>query len=239
MACRDSPENHRQGYWFLVEQAFLPATWAFRADVFHPPLRGAAHVHSSRHLSRVPTPPRLQIVDIGYFLPNSQRNLQCEQHEELVPSLTARSEVPGHSRWIPVHPGGDADWRGCGCIGDVTKADAQVTRAILDKYENSVKRDLDDLDSTLRRLAELPYLKIFGLDDEMLGLATKLALDGVAAKPFDHAILASILVRSSNLWDAGEREISFCEAGTDTGTPSRLSRLFTRRRTFGCTETTH
>jgi hypothetical protein len=99
--------------------------------------------------------------------------------------------------------------------GDVTKADAAVTRAILDKYENSVKRDLDDLDSTLRRLGELPYLKIFGLDDDMLGLATKLALDGVAAKPFDHAILASILVRSSNLWDAGEREISFCEADAD------------------------
>ena len=99
--------------------------------------------------------------------------------------------------------------------GDVTKADAAATRAILDSYENSVKRDLDDLDTTLRRLAELPYLKIFGLDDEMLGLATKLALDGVAAKPFDHAILASILVRSSKLWDAGEREISFCEADAD------------------------
>ena len=49
----------------------------------------------------------------------------------------------------------------------------------------------------------------------MLGLATKLALEGVAAKPIDHAILASILVRSSNLWDAGEREISFCEADAD------------------------
>jgi len=99
--------------------------------------------------------------------------------------------------------------------GDVTKDHAAVTRAILDKYENSLKRDLDDLDNSLRRLAELPYLKIFGLDDEMLALATKLALDGVAAKPFDHAILASILVRSSNLWDAGEREISFCEADAD------------------------
>jgi hypothetical protein len=99
--------------------------------------------------------------------------------------------------------------------GEVTKSDAAVTRAILDKYENSVKRDLDDLDSTLRRPGELPYLKIFGLDNETLGLATKLALDGVAAKPFDHAILASTLVRSSNLWDAGEREISFCEADAD------------------------
>ena len=99
--------------------------------------------------------------------------------------------------------------------GDVTKADAAVTRAILDKYENSVKHDLDDLDGALRRLAELPYLKIFGLDDEMLHLATKLVLDGVAAKPFDQAILASVIVRSSKLWDAGERGISFCEADAD------------------------
>jgi hypothetical protein len=99
--------------------------------------------------------------------------------------------------------------------GDVTVADAAVTRRILDKYENSVKRALDEIDATLRHLAELPYVKVFGLDDDMLDLATKLALDGVAYKPFDHAILASVLVRSSRLWNAGERGISFCEADAD------------------------
>src|ERR1035437_4494545 len=99
--------------------------------------------------------------------------------------------------------------------GHVTVADSAVARGILDKYENSVKHALDDLDTTLRQLAELPYLKIFGLDDDMLNLATKLALDGVAYKPFDHAILASVLARSSRLWDAGERGISFCEADAD------------------------
>lgn len=49
----------------------------------------------------------------------------------------------------------------------------------------------------------------------MLDLATQVALDGIAAKPFDHAILASILVRSSRLWNGGERGISFCEMDTD------------------------
>jgi len=34
--------------------------------------------------------------------------------------------------------------------GGVTKADAEVTRAILDKYENSVRQNLNDLDGTLR-----------------------------------------------------------------------------------------
>jgi hypothetical protein len=100
-------------------------------------------------------------------------------------------------------------------IGHVTVTNAAVARGILDKYETSLKRALDDLDLTLRQLIELPYLKVFGLDDDMLDFATKLALDGVALKPFDHAILASVLVRSSRLWDDGEREISFCELDAD------------------------
>ncbi len=73
----------------------------------------------------------------------------------------------------------------------------------------------DNLDNVLRWLAGLPYVKIFSLDDDMFDLATTLALDGVAAKPFDHAILAGVLVRSARLWGAGEREISFCEADSD------------------------
>jgi hypothetical protein len=99
--------------------------------------------------------------------------------------------------------------------GILTKADAETTRAVLEKYENSLKRDLDKLDTTLQGLAQLPYLKIFGFDDAMLDRATDLALAGLAAKPFDHAILAGILVRSARLWDAGERGISFCEVDTD------------------------
>ena len=44
--------------------------------------------------------------------------------------------------------------------GDVTKADADVTRAVLQKYESRIKRDLDGLNTILRSLAGLPYLKI-------------------------------------------------------------------------------
>ena len=99
--------------------------------------------------------------------------------------------------------------------GETVKGDGAITRAILDKYENSVKRELENLDRTLQGLAELSYLKVFGFDEEMLNLATKLALDGVAVQPFDHAILAAVLVRSSKLWEAGEREISFCETDSD------------------------
>jgi hypothetical protein len=85
----------------------------------------------------------------------------------------------------------------------------------LDKFLSRIKLDLDNLDDTLRRLASLPFVKVYGLDDSMLERATELFLAGLAAKPFDHAILASVLVRAEGLWDAGEREISFCEADAD------------------------
>jgi len=68
-----------------------------------------------------------------------------------------------------------------------------------------------NLDDTLRILASSPCLEVFGLDDRMLDRATELALAGIAAKPFDHAMLAGVLVRATRLWDAGERTISFCE----------------------------
>jgi hypothetical protein len=99
--------------------------------------------------------------------------------------------------------------------GHVTEADAATARVILSKYESSIKQDLDNLDNALRTLAGLRCIDIFGLDDTMLDRATELALAGIAPKPFDHAILASVLVRASRLWDAGERSISFCETDKD------------------------
>ena len=95
--------------------------------------------------------------------------------------------------------------------GHVTSEDATAARALLNKYESSIKQDLANLDNTLRTLANLPCLQIFGLDDAMLGRATELVLAGIELKPFDQSILAGVLVRASRLWDAGERTISFCE----------------------------
>jgi hypothetical protein len=55
----------------------------------------------------------------------------------------------------------------------VSDADATATSVVLEKYERSIKRDLGDLDNTLRALASLPYFEVFGLDDEMLDRATE------------------------------------------------------------------
>jgi hypothetical protein len=97
----------------------------------------------------------------------------------------------------------------------LAEADAATVRNTLLKYESSVKRDLDRLDVGFRKLSRLPYLRIFGLDDEMLGRAISLSLAGLDLKPFDQAILASVLVASKRLWSAGERGISFCEGDSD------------------------
>jgi len=100
---------------------------------------------------------------------------------------------------------------------------------VLDKFLSGIKQNLDDLDNTLRRIASLPFIQVSGLDDSMLARATPLALAEFAAKPFDHAILANVLVRAERLWDEGKRDISFCEEdsltifsrGTDTETLNR------------------
>jgi len=99
--------------------------------------------------------------------------------------------------------------------GDISKEDAAVTRTLVDRYENSTKRDLDSLDNRLEALAALPCIQIFGLDDLMLARSTELALVGIELMPFDQAILAGVLVSAARLWNAGEQAISFCEADSD------------------------
>ncbi|HXP61614.1 MAG TPA: hypothetical protein VN829_14045 [Dongiaceae bacterium] len=97
----------------------------------------------------------------------------------------------------------------------MTPADASITRTVLDKYESRIQEDLKMLDDNLRILAALPCIDIFGLDDAVLNRATALALAGIAPKPFDHAILAAILVTAQRLWERGERGLSFCETDAD------------------------
>lgn len=99
--------------------------------------------------------------------------------------------------------------------GNVTRQNSSIARTILDQYESRIQEDLNKLDDSLRALAGLPCIDVFGFDDAMLGHATTLALGGIAPKPFDHAILAGILVTAQRLWEGGERRLSFCEADTD------------------------
>jgi hypothetical protein len=99
--------------------------------------------------------------------------------------------------------------------GQLNEAQARDAHQLADKYVQSISNELGAVSSILKRVADLPYVKMFALDDEMLDLANQLALTRVAQKPFDHAILAGILVSSSRLWNQGERGISLAEMDSD------------------------
>jgi hypothetical protein len=97
----------------------------------------------------------------------------------------------------------------------VSEADGVTVRTILDKYESSIKNDLDALDHRIRALTGLCYVNVFALDEDMLARTTELALAGVSHGPFDQAVLASVLVGAERLWESGDRMLSFCELDSD------------------------
>ncbi len=99
--------------------------------------------------------------------------------------------------------------------GYVAAGDAVGTRLVLQKYEAAIERDLANLQDAFRTLASVPFIRIFGMDDAICHRATELILSGIDLKPFDQAILASVLVQATRLWEQGERRISFCEKDSD------------------------
>lgn len=100
-------------------------------------------------------------------------------------------------------------------VGEWNDGQASDAHQVAEKYEQSITKELKAVSSTLTRVASLPCLKMFAFDDEMLDLANRLALTDAAKKPFDHAILAGVLVSASRLWNKGERGISFGELDGD------------------------
>jgi hypothetical protein len=99
--------------------------------------------------------------------------------------------------------------------GELNDEQAREAHQLAERYVQSIHEELGGVPSILKDLASLPCVEMFALDDEMLDLANQLALTKVAQKPFDHAILAGILVSSFRLWNQGERGISFAEIDSD------------------------
>lgn len=99
--------------------------------------------------------------------------------------------------------------------GELNEEQAREAHELAERYIQSINRELSAVPSILKEVAGLPCVRVFAFDDEMLGWANQLALTKVAQKPFDHAILAGILVCSSRLWNQGERGISFAEIDSD------------------------
>ena len=99
--------------------------------------------------------------------------------------------------------------------GELNDERAQDAHRLAERYIQDISKELSAVPAILKEVAGLPCVKVFALDDEMLDLANEIALSKAAQKPFDHAILAGILVASSRLWDQGERGIAFAELDSD------------------------
>ena len=99
--------------------------------------------------------------------------------------------------------------------GNLQKEDIDTTRKVLDNFEQQVNKDLDDLDSTLQRISQLKGVEVFPLNETMLKRASELAVKNLDLKPWDLAILAAILVRCEELWNARENDLNFCEQDSD------------------------
>jgi hypothetical protein len=132
-------------------------------------------------------------------------NVSFAEARQSIESKCKPTDGPGIHRYIRwAHKNGELD-------------EARTTEAhrLADKYVQSINKELSSVPSILKGLASLPCVKMFALDDAMLDLANQLAFTTVAQKPFDHAILAGILVSSSRLWNQGERGIAFAEKDGD------------------------
>ena len=153
-------------------------------------------------------------------VPDAVRLLERAQHGEFtlhIPNVSfAEARQSIQSKCQPLDgPGIHRYIRWAHENGELDEAQTGAAHDLAEKYVQSVKRELSAVPSILKGLASLSCVKMFALDDAMLDLANELALTDVAQKPFDHAILAGVLVSSSRLWDQGEREISFAEIDSD------------------------
>ena len=99
--------------------------------------------------------------------------------------------------------------------GELNDEQAEGAHRLAEIYIRDIHKELSAIPAILREVAALSCVDMFALDDEMLDLANKLALENVAQKPFDHAILAGTLVSSLRLWNKGERGIAFAELDSD------------------------
>ena len=99
--------------------------------------------------------------------------------------------------------------------GLVNTEDGLATGRVLDLLEQQVRTDLSELDQTLVNLAQDRALDVFPLDGSMLERVASLSFEKLDLHPFDHAVLAAVLVRAEMLRSEGETEVVFCELDSD------------------------
>src|SRR6266568_797599 len=78
--------------------------------------------------------------------------------------------------------------------GELNEEKAEGAHRLAERYVQDISKQLSAVPTILQEVAGFSCVRVFALDDEMLNLANELALSRAAQKPFDHAILAGILV---------------------------------------------
>jgi hypothetical protein len=87
----------------------------------------------------------------------------------------------------------------------------QITRKVLDRFEQQVGAELRQLEDTIGGLRAQPGIEVYSLNDRMLRKSIHLAEIDLGLEPFDQAILAAVLSRAEELRQEGETDFCFCE----------------------------
>jgi hypothetical protein len=102
-----------------------------------------------------------------------------------------------------------------GSDGRLDSGVIETTRQVLDLFEAHVRSELARLPDVLSSLGLERSIDVFPMNDRMLARSVELGFLDLSLKPLDQAVLAAVLVRSEELWDAGERDLCFCELDGD------------------------
>jgi len=123
--------------------------------------------------------------------------------------------------------------------GVVADDEAQATYRVLDKFRSSVRRELQNLDSTLDAIRRFANLDVFALNDRMLEVPVELSFRELALDPFDQAILGGVLGRADELRAETGTKFVLCERDGDlqpwdkVGNPKQpLASIYDGRRVW-------
>ncbi len=99
--------------------------------------------------------------------------------------------------------------------GRLDRGEDATVRRILDLFDAKVRAELGGVGAALSALRAHRGVEVFALDDEMLDRAIELGASDLELEPYDQAVLAAVLVRSTRLARDAQTDVVFCELDRD------------------------
>ena len=78
-----------------------------------------------------------------------------------------------------------------------------------------MQHDLRRIEETLRNVAKSPGVEVIPYNARMMERSTEYGFSLPELKPYDQAVLATVVVRAEGLQRDGERDVFFCERDSD------------------------